>query len=150
MTTREEIVAEARSWINTPYRHQGRTKGVGVDCIGVSIGLGRKFGMCAEDFDYQGYAREPDGSALMREICKYMVRRKIGPDELKPGMMLVVSFGGAPQHFAITAPYPVDPSRLSIVHAYANIDRPRVVETRLMWHSRFCFVAAFDFPGVEF
>jgi len=29
---RQAIIAEARSWIGTPYLHQGRVKGVGVDC----------------------------------------------------------------------------------------------------------------------
>ena len=31
-TARQAIIAEARSWIGTPYLHQGRVKGVGVDC----------------------------------------------------------------------------------------------------------------------
>ena len=30
--TRAAIVAEARSWLRTPYHHMGRVKGVGVDC----------------------------------------------------------------------------------------------------------------------
>lgn len=33
------IVAAARSWIGTPYRHQGRLKGVGCDCLGLLIGV---------------------------------------------------------------------------------------------------------------
>lgn len=30
---RGKIVAEARSWIGTPYHHMGRVKGVAVDCL---------------------------------------------------------------------------------------------------------------------
>jgi len=30
-TARQAIIAEARSWIGTPYLHHGRVKGVGVD-----------------------------------------------------------------------------------------------------------------------
>ncbi len=33
--TRTGILAEARSWIGTPYHHKGRLKGVGVDCGGL-------------------------------------------------------------------------------------------------------------------
>lgn len=29
---RQEVVAEARSWLRTPYHHHARVKGVGVDC----------------------------------------------------------------------------------------------------------------------
>lgn len=31
-TQREAVVAEALSWIGTPYHHEGREKSVGVDC----------------------------------------------------------------------------------------------------------------------
>jgi cell wall-associated NlpC family hydrolase len=29
---RAAVIAEARSWLRTPYHHMGRVKGVGVDC----------------------------------------------------------------------------------------------------------------------
>ena len=32
---RELVIAEARTWIGTPYQHKGRVKGVGVDCGGL-------------------------------------------------------------------------------------------------------------------
>lgn len=35
------VVAEAISWIGTPYRHQGRRKGVGCDCVGLVLGVWR-------------------------------------------------------------------------------------------------------------
>jgi NlpC/P60 family putative phage cell wall peptidase len=35
------IVAEARSWIGTPYRHQASLKGVGCDCLGLLRGVWR-------------------------------------------------------------------------------------------------------------
>ena len=27
-----EAVAEAMTWLGTPYHHQGRVKGIGIDC----------------------------------------------------------------------------------------------------------------------
>jgi NlpC/P60 family putative phage cell wall peptidase len=42
--TREEIVAVARGWIGTPYRHQAALKGVGCDCLGLLIGVWRELG----------------------------------------------------------------------------------------------------------
>ena len=35
----ERIVAVARDWIGTPYRHQGCRKGVGCDCLGLVRGV---------------------------------------------------------------------------------------------------------------
>jgi len=39
---RATIVAEARAWIGTPYRHQGSLKAVGCDCLGLLIGVWRE------------------------------------------------------------------------------------------------------------
>lgn len=47
--TQAKIVALADGWIGTPYRHQGATKGVGCDCIGLIRGLWREL-----------YGREPE------------------------------------------------------------------------------------------
>jgi NlpC/P60 family putative phage cell wall peptidase len=38
----ERIIAIAETWIGTPYRHQGATKGVGCDCIGLIRGIWRE------------------------------------------------------------------------------------------------------------
>jgi NlpC/P60 family putative phage cell wall peptidase len=35
------VIAEARSWIGTPYRHQASLKGVGCDCLGLIRGVWR-------------------------------------------------------------------------------------------------------------
>lgn len=39
--TGEAVVAEALTWLGTPYRHQGRRKGVGCDCMGLVLGVWR-------------------------------------------------------------------------------------------------------------
>lgn len=39
--TRAAIVAEALSWVGTPYRHQASLKGVGCDCLGLVRGIWR-------------------------------------------------------------------------------------------------------------
>lgn len=38
---KEAIVAEARSWLGTPYRHQASVKGIGCDCFGLIRGVWR-------------------------------------------------------------------------------------------------------------
>ncbi len=37
----QKIVAEARAWIGTPYRHQASLKGIGCDCLGLLRGVWR-------------------------------------------------------------------------------------------------------------
>jgi cell wall-associated NlpC family hydrolase len=44
MTLAERIVAEAETWLNTPFRHQGRLKGQGVDCVGFISEVAREAG----------------------------------------------------------------------------------------------------------
>src|SRR4051812_42035511 len=41
MPLRTRIIAEARAWIGTPYRHQASLKGVGCDCLGLVRGVWR-------------------------------------------------------------------------------------------------------------
>jgi NlpC/P60 family putative phage cell wall peptidase len=38
---RSAIVAEARAWLGTPYRHQAAVRGVGCDCLGLVRGVWR-------------------------------------------------------------------------------------------------------------
>lgn len=40
--TRAAILAAAHGWLGTPYRHQGATKGVGCDCLGLVRGIWRE------------------------------------------------------------------------------------------------------------
>jgi NlpC/P60 family putative phage cell wall peptidase len=35
----DAVVTEALSWVGTPYRHQGRKKGIGCDCLGLVLGV---------------------------------------------------------------------------------------------------------------
>lgn len=37
----DRVIAEAVTWLGTPYRHQGSRKGVGCDCLGLVRGVWR-------------------------------------------------------------------------------------------------------------
>lgn len=41
MTRNEEVLASARGWLGTPYRHQASCKGAGSDCLGLLRGIWR-------------------------------------------------------------------------------------------------------------
>jgi NlpC/P60 family putative phage cell wall peptidase len=133
------IVAEARSWIGTPYHHQARAKGVGVDCAGLVIGIARELGMVAPDFDISGYARRPDGWSFLSWSDQHM--RRIPRAQMGPGSCVVVRFDQHPQHIGIVGDYVH--GGLSIIHA---IQGRGVVETRLMLDKHMIFVAAYELP----
>ncbi len=139
--TREQIVAEARSWLGTPWVHQHRTKGVAVDCAGLVIGVARALGVVPETFDVQGYGRQPDGTLL--DVCDAHLQR-VQRADLAPGDVIVVAVERDPQHMGIVVPYRGD--MLGIVHA-ASIAR-RVIEHRLLFGAGMFFRRAYRFPGV--
>lgn len=42
MTMANKVLAEAESWIGTPYRHGGSKRGVSCDCLGLVRGIWRE------------------------------------------------------------------------------------------------------------
>jgi hypothetical protein len=144
MTTRADIVAAARSWLDVPYHPHGRSR-VAVDCAGLPIVVAWDLELKPRTFDINGYSLHPDGTLLRhcREHLEPVKRADMGP-----GHVLVVSWGkGQAQHFGIVAEHPQYPGHLSIIHAEAYTHR-KVIETRLVFTAHTRFVAAFAFPGV--
>lgn len=141
MAERNDIVSAARGWLGTPYHHQARLKDVGVDCIGLVIGVARELQLIAPEFDVTGYSRHPDGRALMA-----MAREKMTPvtlDQMQIGDVVVVGFDKLPQHFGIIGDY--RHGGFSIIHAASAYGQ--VIEQRLMFSKAMFFVAAFQLPG---
>lgn len=141
MTTRAQIVAEARSWIGTKWVHQHRCKGVAVDCAGLVIGVARACGLVHESFDLNGYSRRPDGT--LADICgEYMAR--VSQGSMQAGDVLVVAMEREPQHMGILGDY--RHGGLSFIHASSSAGR--VIETRLMFARNCKFRGAYALPGV--
>lgn len=128
MITRQAIVDEALTWEKTPYRHQGRAKGVGVDCIGIggmtALNCGVEGGQeWRDDPDMHNYGPQPVPSFLWAACDRFLVPIKIASATL--GDLLVMSFPRWPQHFAIISG--VDPTY--VIHAY--LQRRMVVKQSL-------------------
>lgn len=134
MTTREEIVAEARTWIGTPFHHQGRVKGRGVDCAGLIVGTARACGIAAGDMS--GYSRTPSGGMLQEELERQCDR----VSEALPGDIYLMRFEREPQHVAFA-------TDIGVLHAYANA---RTVAEHVLddkWRRR--IVAVYRLRGIE-
>jgi NlpC/P60 family putative phage cell wall peptidase len=140
--TRNALVAEARAWIGTPYRHQASLKGVGCDCLGLIRGVWRA--VCgAEPEPVPPYTRDwaeaGQREALAEAAGRYMT--EVGCADFLPGDVLLFRWraGLVAKHAAIATA----PDRM--VHAH---DGAVVAEVAIApwWLRRLAFV--FRFPGV--
>ena len=168
MAARGAVVAEARAWMGTPYRHQASLKGVGCDCLGLVRGVWRAL-LGEEPERVPGYTRdwaEAGGvEALAEAGRRHLV--EIDPATARPGDVLVfrMAAGGPAKHAGILISGDLSggvrlggdgrrrgasgsgrwqPPRF--VHAYEGAG---VVTTRLTrwWAGRLAY--AFAFPGVD-
>ncbi|MFA6266580.1 MAG: NlpC/P60 family protein [Pseudolabrys sp.] len=146
--TRNDIIAEARSWIGTPYRHQASLKGVGCDCLGLVRGVWRA--MLGDEPERAppyapDWAEVARGERLAEAAGRHL--QAIAADQFAPGDVLLFRWraGLAAKHLAI-----VTASRDGLcdlmVHAH---DGACVAEVTLApwWRRRVAF--AFRFPGVN-
>ncbi len=140
--TRERIVASARSWIGTPYRHQASLKGVGCDCLGLVRGVWRDV-VGEEPERVPPYA--PDwAEAAGKETLAEAAARHLLPipcRAIAPGDVVLFRWRThlPAKHAAIIA------SESTMVHAH---DGAAVAEVALApwWRRRLAY--AFRFPGV--
>jgi NlpC/P60 family putative phage cell wall peptidase len=141
--TREQIVAEARAWIGTPYRHQASLKGVGCDCLGLVRGVWRDaFG----DEPERAPPYSPDwAEALQQETLAQAAARHLTPvarDAFLPGDILLFRWRThlPAKHMAIASAPDM------MIHAH---DGAAVTEVALApwWRRRLAFV--FRFPGLS-
>jgi NlpC/P60 family putative phage cell wall peptidase len=142
MTAR--VVAEARRWIGTPYRHQASMLGAGTDCLGLLRGVWRGV-IGAEPVTPPAYS--PDWSeAAGREEMLAAARLwlwEVSPGApLQEGEVLVFRMraGAVAKHLGIAARRDGMPS---FIHAYSG---HAVVETPLSapWARR--IAGRFTFP----
>ena len=139
--SRGRIVAEARGWIGTPYRHQASAKGAGCDCLGLVRGVWRAL-----------YGAEPERPPPYRpdwaelggeELMLQAARRWLRPaDGVRPGDVLLFRMAeGAPvKHCAVAS------AEDRMIHAYWG---RAVVESWIVpwWRGRLAGV--FSFPDVR-
>lgn len=157
MTTRAQLVAEARSWVGVPIFHHGRSREGGVDCLGLILGV-------AEGTAYPypiaipDYGRLPNSHHLITAMDAHLLRLDwprartdagdcgdvaATADELGDGDVIGLSWGKRdhPMHLAIAATFD---GRRTIVHASPNDRRVLEVTFGGVWADRACM--AWRFP----
>jgi NlpC/P60 family putative phage cell wall peptidase len=136
-----KVVAEARTWIGTPYLHQASVKGVGCDCLGLVRGVWRAVYGC-EPEPTPPYARDWAEVAASEPLAEAALRHMtpVNPRDCAPGDVLLFRWraGMVAKHAAIMA------SSTTMIHAH---DGAAVAEVALApwWRRRIAFV--FRFPS---
>ena len=139
----ERIVAEARSWIGTPYVHQASCKGAGTDCLGLLRGVWKVVhGPEPERVPaYTADWSEPGRDEVLLRAAHRWLRPVLAGDEA-PGTVLLFRMrsGSVAKHLGIIAATTPGPS---FIHAYTGHG---VIESPLSepWARR--VIARFDFP----
>lgn len=133
----EQILSAARACLDTPFRHQGRIPGVGLDCAGLIVAVAQAIG--ADYRDVPGYGRHPANGLLQQTLDAQPCLIKVSIAERQPGDILLMRFSGEPQHLAIDAGD-------NVIHSYQQVGM--VCEHRLadVWLSR--IVAVYRFVEV--
>lgn len=139
MIQRSSIISNARSWLGTPFAHQGRARGRGVDCAGLVIVVGRELGLFAPDFDCTGYGREPHLGLLPSLMDAHMDLLE-SRAAAEPGDVLLMTFLREPQHCGILT------DTGTLIHAFAGVGRVVEHGIDLKWARR--VVAAYRYRGV--
>jgi NlpC/P60 family putative phage cell wall peptidase len=140
--SRAAIVAEARSWIGTPYRHQASIKGIGCDCLGLVRGVWRTF-YGDEPEAVPPYAPDWAEAANDEPLVEAGLRHLIAVDRsaFAPGDILLFRWRArlAAKHAAIVT------AADRMVHAH---DGACVAEVAIApwWRRRLAY--AFRFPGI--
>lgn len=148
--TRQEIQDSARSYIGTPWRHQGRDRYMGVDCAGLvqCVAIDMKVPNPGPQ-DYTNYERQTDGRELMHILTHWMIKKPV--EAAKPGDVILMKHITA--RWAIHCGVLTDLGRqgMGLVHSYGAPGMPsaKVVEQGWTEDWRKRAVAAFEFPGVD-
>lgn len=141
--TGARVVAAARGWIGTPYRHQAACRGAGTDCLGLVRGVWRELlggepePIPAYTFDWSEAAGD---ELLWRAACRHFVEKRLA--EEAPGDLLLFRMraGAVAKHLGLQAE--TGPGA-TFIHAYSG---HAVVESPLSQPWRRRIVARFAFP----
>lgn len=139
-----EILASARGWIGTPYRHQASVKGAGCDCLGLLRGVWREVFNGAEPEVVPAYSydwSEPQGDErLWRAAARHLKAATLLEEAPGDVLLFRMRAGAVAKHLGVAAN---TGRNATFIHAYSGHS---VVESPLSAPWRRRIVARFKFP----
>lgn len=140
--TRGMIESQARTYLDVRWRHQGRTRENGIDCVGLPACVGQDFGLW--EILPAAYSRRPDHT-FVPHFREHLVPRK--PREADVGDVLLFAPDDQRHicHCGIRTNFNGQPG---LIHAWMTarkvIEEPLDIAEQLLGRPRFVF----SFPGV--
>lgn len=140
----DAIVAQAREWIGTPYRHQASCRGAGTDCLGLLRGVWRET-LGPEPEVVPGYTADWSEPGRSEDLLDAARRNlvEVPRADMQPGDVLVLRMRdtGVAKHVGILGA--TSEGVPTLIHAYSGCG---VVESMLTpaWARRIAGV--FRFP----
>ncbi|MGZ9809866.1 NlpC/P60 family protein [Pseudoroseicyclus sp. H15] len=113
-----EIVALARGWLGTPYRHQASCKGAGCDCLGLLLGVWReRYGALPEEIPpYRPDWGEVRGEeVLLAAALRHLRPRATGQGAPGDVLLFRMRQGAIAKHVGIAAG---SGAGASFIHSY--------------------------------
>jgi len=131
---RAAIVAEARSWLGTPYHHMARVKGAGVDCGQLLAAVYENAGVTPHvepESYFPDFMMHRDEERFLGYVERYA--RQVFNLEPLPGDVALFRFGRVISHGAIVIAWP------EVIHAYIDTGDVTLdnIETNLRLRDRF-------------
>jgi NlpC/P60 family putative phage cell wall peptidase len=113
---RQAVIAEAESWIGTPFHHEAMVKGAGVDCGMLLAAVYRAAGVIPE-FTVAHYAYQWHLHKSREQYLEYLERfgREIPAGEIGPGDVFILKMGRCYSHAGIITAWP------HIIHAAVGL-----------------------------
>jgi len=111
---RDAIVAEARSWLGTPWHHMGRVKAAGVDCAQLLLGVYQAVGCIPEvrlGYYPPDWHLHQDRPRFIEVLARHAV--PVAGEGLA-GDVAMFRYGRHAAHGAIVAGWPL------VIHAYRD------------------------------
>jgi len=141
--SREDIVAEARRWLGTPYHHQASVCGIGTDCLGLVRGIWRALhGVEAETVPAysRDWAEATGAETMLAAARRHLIECE--RDFIAAGDVLIFRY----RTHAVAKHVGILSGPASMIHA---IEGRAVAEVPFGQWWRRHLAAAFSFPGID-
>lgn len=143
MENRIRIVLEAFEWVGTPYHHQARVKGVGVDCAQLVAGVAENVFPRLKPINTEVYSVEWHMHNREEKMCNIIERFKctrIEVEDRQPGDILTFQFGRVQSHMGILI------NDNQFIHARMDVGKVVINQLSGDWLERLGRV--YKFPGI--